>query len=240
MKTAVIYSGQARTFSEVFANQWWHVLRKLPDPHFFVSVENDDRAESMTRLWEKFDPAVVHMEVVEQPQIPEPPADPKWLAVYPPSASPQAILRQFWSLNRAWSFFRETCAARAYPEFHLVLRIRPDLAFARFEMPVIRAMHAWSCLTPWWARWGGVNDRVALMGITAARNYFTTFDSLKPLLALGAPLHPETLLAASLEIAEIPLNPTLATEFITVRTDGTTVAASISAIDYAEYARYRR
>ena len=130
MRTAVIYSGQARTFAQTFPNQYWHLLRRLPSPTFFVSVANDAQAVSMNLLRDRFDH--VHLEVVDQPQIPEPPPDPKWLAMYPPSSSPQAILRQLWSLNRAWHFFQENADEEV---FDLVVRIRPDLAFARFEMP---------------------------------------------------------------------------------------------------------
>lgn len=240
MKTAIIYSGQTRTFTDVFQNQFFHVLRKFPNPEFYVSVEDDKQAQDMTRLWERFPAERVHIEYVQQPQIPEPSPDPKWLAMYPASSPPQSILRQLWALNRAWDFFAEHSTSQAQV-FDIVVRIRPDIAFARFEVPQFGPW--WTpeaCLTPWWARWGGVNDRMAVMGSKAAYHYFRTFDRLKALMDLGCPLHPETLVAASLELGEIEVQPTLATEFVTCRLDGSTVAASINAIDFAEYARWSR
>lgn len=234
MKTAVIYSGQARTFTEVFPNQYWQVLRKLPNPEFFVSVADDVQAASMTRLWERFPQESVHIEYVQQPQIEEPPPNPKWLALYPPSSPPQAILRQLWSLDRAWAFYRES---RTSDEHEIVVRIRPDIAFARCDLPRLPLYR--ECHTPWWARWGGVNDRFSVMRWTAAEHYFTTLQKRVALWAAGCPLHPETMIAASLEEGGVDVSHTLATEFVTVRLDGTHVAPSITVVDQVEYARTR-
>lgn len=232
MRTAVLYSGQARTFAQTFPNQWYQVLRKLPNPTFFVSIQEDEQAPTMMRLQERFELANVFLEVVQQPQIPEPPADPKWLAMYPPSSTPQAILRQLWALNRAWDFFQERAGVIV---FDLVVRIRPDLAFARFEMPDM--IFPLDCFTPWWARWGGVNDRVAVMGMAAAPHYFKTFLRLQELFEMGFPLHPETLINASLKMGDVTPSHTLATEFCTIRLDGSVVGASITEVDIVEYAR---
>lgn len=230
IQTAVVYSGEARTFAKVFENQYFHVLRKLPNPEFFVSVQDDAQAPDMYRLLEKFPSDRVHIEFVQQPTLREPPADPQYLAMYPPSSPPQAILRQLWALDRAWDFFNSFLSAE---DSHQVVRIRPDLAFYRFEMP--RGMS--NCVTPWWARWGGVNDRMAVMSRGAARSYFTTHMRVEGLRGLGCPLHPETLIAASLELGGITPSHTLATEFATVRLDGTLVAPSVSLIDQVEYSR---
>lgn len=229
-RTAVIYSGEARTFAQVFANQYYHVLRHLPDPEFFVSVQDDAQAADMTRLWGRFPADDIHIEYVEQPTLPEPAPDPKWLNLYPPSAKPQAILRQLWALNEAWGFYQSETKV----EHKLVVRIRPDIAFARFEMPSINR-----CFTPWWARWGGVNDRLALLDQPAARHYFTTFTKIERLRALGCPLHPEQLIAASLRDGGIEPSHTLAADFITLRLDGTIVPMSVTEIEIAEYARAR-
>lgn len=234
-RTAVIYSGEARTFATTFANQYWHVLRHLPNPEFFVSVQDDAQAADMTRLWERFPAEDVHIEYVEQPTLPEPEPDPKWLNLYPPSAKPQAILRQLWALNRAWEFY----GAVTQIEHELVVRIRPDIAFARFELPRHSDTHPFSCYTPWWARWGGVNDRMAYLGKEAAKDYFTTFTKIERLRALGCPLHPEQLIAASLRNGGIEPRHTLAADFITLRLDGTIVPMSVTEIEIAEYARAR-
>lgn len=228
MKTAVIYSGQARTFGQLFENHWWHVLRKLEDPEFFVSVQDDAQAADMTRLWEKFPPDRVHIEYVEQPTLPDPAPESKWLNLYPRSSPAQSVLRQLWALNRARLFSVHA---------DLVIRLRPDLAFARFEMPRHRDISHLSCHTPWWSRWGGVNDRVAVMGCDAAFHYFTTFTKIDRLRALGCPFHPEQLIAASLEDGRIEPSHTLAAEFITVRLDGSHVPMDATQIELADYVR---
>ena len=232
MRTAVIYSGQARSFAQVFPNQYWHVLRKLENPEFFVSVAKDDNADAMIRLYERFDPAVVHIEHVEQPQITEPPDDPVHLSGYPRSASKQAILRQLWALNRAWEFYQEKKNEEA--DYDVIVRIRSDLRFMRFEMPP--GDHS-LVYTPWWSRWGGVNDRLAVMNEDAAEKYFTTFTRLGEMLTDGAPLHPETLIAESLrDYYVLPL----VAEFNSLRMDGTMTPFDPTVIDIADYARNTR
>ena len=227
--TAVIYSGEARTFAQTFANQYWWLLRLLPDPEFFISVADDAQADDMPRMLRTRFPANrIHFEKVVQPTLPEPPPDPPFLSC-PPSVPPQAILRQLWALNQAWDF-SQSC-------HDLVVRIRPDIAFTRFEIP--NMVEGSCCLTPWWGRWGGVNDRLAFLRDFAIRPYFTTFFRFKRLMDLGCPLHPETLIDASLRDAAITPSHTLAAEFITVRLDGTTRPADITMVDVVEYARTR-
>lgn len=239
MKTAVIYSGQARTFAQVFPNQWFHVLRKLPNPEFFVSVADDAQAPDMYRLLERFPGEKVHVEFVTQPDPVCPPADPKYLAVYPPSSSPESILKMFWSMTRAWEFAENQ--AGGLETFDIIVRMRCDLAFTRFELPGIVRNHRWKeghhCFTPWWGRYGGENDRVAVMNFDAAKAYFSVYPNRHRLHQDGCPLHPETMLATTLAQYGVQPSATLATEFIAVRLDGTTVPCAISAIDYAEYAR---
>jgi hypothetical protein len=232
MRTAVIYSGQARSFAQVFPNQYWHVLRKLKNPEFFVSVAKDDNADAMIRLYERFDPAVVHIEHVEQPQLAEPPDDPAHLSGYPRNASKQAILRQLWALNRAWQFYREKMNWEA--NYDIVVRLRPDLRFMRFEMPLAPFVYTPFVYTPWWSRWGGVNDRLAVMNEFAAERYFTTFTRLSETLADGAPLHPETLIAESLR--GFSAHPLVA-EFNSLRLDGTMTPFDPTVIDIADYAK---
>lgn len=236
MTTAVIYSGEARTFAQTFPNQWFHVLRKLENPVFFVSVADDPQADDMLRLLERFPENRVHFEKVQQPTLPEPAPDPQWLAMYPPSATPQAILRQLWALERAWKFAVLTSNEKKLDAPMAIIRLRPDLAFARFEMPKIGM--AWTCYTPWWARWGGVNDRVAVMDYEAACAYFNTYSCVKGLMERGCPLHPETLIHESLKRSGVADGlHQLATEFSTIRLDGTVVPPSITTIDSIEYAR---
>ena len=241
MRTAVIYSGQTRSFAQVYRNQYWHVLRKLPNPEFFISVADDEQATNMRLLETLFPPESVHIEYVKQPTLPEPLDDPPFHNIYPrDKATIQDVLRQLWALDRAWEFFYEL--AKPNWDFDLVLRIRPDLAFGRFEFPsnfdhsIGRPSRCW---TPYWARWGGVNDRLALMGHAAALNYFATYSRIAALRALGCPLHPEQLINASMRECGIGVKHTLSAEFITVRLDGSFVPMSITEIDKLEYARSR-
>ena len=238
MRTAVIYSGQARTFARVYRNQYFHVLRKLPNPEFFVSVADDEQAADMRLLETLFPPESVHIEYVKQPTLPEPPDDPPFHNIYPrDKATIQDVLRQLWALDRAWDFYL------SFGKTHeVVVRIRPDLAFGRFVMPLFYDP-SWGpendkqCYTPYWARWGGVNDRLAVMGRYAASHYFRTLRAVPVLRAQGCPLHPEQLINAMLELGGIIPGHTLATEFITVRLDGSFVPMSITEIDKLEYAR---
>lgn len=239
MKTAVIYSGQARSFAQVFENHYWHVLRKLPHPEFFVSVAEDEEASSMHRLAERFSEDQIHCEFVQQPELPEPKPDPKWLPGYKPSATPQAILKQLWANHRAWQFFYEQRLAETYT---LIVRIRPDIGFHDFQSPFARGndsniLSEHVSLSPWWARWGGVNDRFALLGSIAAEAYFNTWNLLPTLQSQGAPLHPETLVRAALEYRGIRVSSTLGAEFCTVRKNGSFVPMDPQINDIVDYAR---
>ncbi len=234
MKTAVLISGQARTFAQVWENQYFNVYRKLENPEFFVSVEDDKQAYTMGLLRERFPKDRVHIELVKQPQIPEPPATKPHQYGYGTAAKPQDILRQLWALDRVFDFFTEKCSG----DYGTVVRIRPDLRFLRFDLSLNSCKpSSHQCFTPWWSRWGGINDRVAVMGLEAALAYFSTFQALNKLLALGAPLHPETLIYTNLTEEGVPVSHTLATEFIAVRLDGTTTQVDPTPIDIAEYGR---
>lgn len=239
--TAVIYTGQARTFAHCFKSQYFQVLRKLSNPTFFVSVADDEDADSMRLLESRFPPDKVHYEKVKQPEFIPPPwthangdlaGNSAFHASYPPSADDQGILKQLWALARGWEFLKE----QANPlDFDYFLRIRPDLAFHRFEFDWYIGQHI--ALTPWWARWGGVNDRVAVLGRIAAEAYFTAFNERQAMFDEGCPLHPETLINYALERKGCNVCHTLPTEFTTVRKNNQHVPPSITVPDFAEYAR---
>lgn len=221
MSTAVIYTGQARSFAKTFWNHNWHLLSKLDDPHIYVSVADDADAPAMDQLRDLGYPVVI--ERITQPDIIEPAEKPGMLGIYPPSSPAQAILRQFWHLTGGWEMMRESKRRH-----DVVVRVRPDLVFGRLEIPSL--VEPLDCYTPWWARWGGVNDRFAIMGHRAADTYFTAYDSLPKYLSQGCPLHPETLLAARLQAGGVD-SRTLNAEFVTLRTDGTVVPMSITSMD---------
>lgn len=255
MKTLVIYSGQTRAFQHVWANHVWNVHRKLPDPTFIVSVADDEQADDMLALKGALPDKPFFMEKVVQPEIEVPPVRCRWHAGHGIRTTPQAVLKQLWALNRAWDFAWESVNIGDYDLF---VRIRCDSTFFRCLMPwdtfsmenkwpenlggALRAMcHmqyeaplpdvAW---TPRWARWGGVNDRFALMGHAAAHAYFTTFAARETLWKEWCPLHPETMIAYQLERTGCHPTHDLKCEFGKVRMDGTVEACEWTPIDIAD------
>lgn len=240
-KTAIIYSGQARTFSQLWENHRWHVWRKFTDPHFFISVEDDMQAGGMKILFDRIrGPRRVFMETVTQPTIVEPVINPV-ISGWKPSSPPQAILRQLWSLNRAYQFFQDVVTnseGMDLSEFDTVIRIRPDTHFIRLDFPKWIVPITTTAFTPWWSRWGGVNDRFAVLGSRAAKSYFTTYQKLEALFAQGAPLHPETLVHASLQADDVDMR-SLSTEFRTLRLNGSMTPFDPTEVDIADYARSR-
>lgn len=239
MKTAILYCGQARTISQTYQNQAWH-LRHFPNPDIFVSVCDDPQADDMFLLKEAMPHAGWFMEKVVQPPVEVPVEKTLFHSGYPRSTSPEGVLKQLWAWNRAWEFF---CSVAKPEDYDVFVRIRPDTAFLRLEVPRLTALTtfrqepsegvvdgcgiSWAhvvervepdlSLHPRWAKWGGVNDRFAILGRIAARAYFTTWQKWPQLRALGAPCHPEQLLDASLRMDGIIPNSTLRAEFLTVR-----------------------
>lgn len=194
MKTAIFYSGQARTFASCFKNQYWMVLRHFQNPTFYVSVADDAEAGSMELLKKRF--SDVNIEYVKQPDFLM--AD-QWAkdyshAGYSISAKPQNVMRAFWGYKQAWNMKPEDV------EFDLYVRIRPDLWFQEFEMPHVWDIMPGTCLTPPWGSYGGINDRLALMGKSAAERYMLGYDKIQDLLSMGCPFHPETMTRAAVEI----------------------------------------
>lgn len=214
MKTAVLYAGQARTISQTYENHAWH-LRHFPEPSIFCSVADDAQAADMFLLRdEAFPGSPFHLEKVVQPPVELWPEKTIFHSGYPRSTGQEGVLKQLWAWNRAWTFFT-TWANPA--EFDIVIRIRPDIAFLRLEPPPVETITPSTCLTPRWAKWGGQNDRFAILGRTAAESYFTLWQNLPALKHQHCPCHPEQLLDASLRMNGITPSPTLKAEFITVR-----------------------
>lgn len=230
MKTIVIYSGQTRTFAQCMSSHWFRLLRHLDNPVIVASVADDEQAADM-ELVRKLG-IETHIERVQQPTVKEPAVMPGMLGIYPPSTDPQGILKQLWSLNRAWQFANEV--VKIDPQDNII-RIRPDLVLDRVLFPAGFAPYV--CYSPWWACWGGVNDRLAIMGVEAAAEYFGTWNKLDLLIANGCPLHPETLIYESLRSARPPMNihRDLEAEFVTLRLDGSVVPMSITAADLAHF-----
>lgn len=242
MRTALIYSGQARSISQVWENHRWY-LRKLPNPDVFVSVAEDSQSQDMLSLKRAFPAAKFEMETVVQPEISEPEGETYFRSGYPRSTSKRGVLKQLWALNRAWEFFLSRAQV---DDYDIIVRMRPDVAFVRCDLPKNFTPSPEMCLTPWWDRWSGVNDRFAIMGVRSADAYFTTFRRWKQIWDDGGPCHPEQLVRESLERAGITPDDTLATEFLTVRRptpenpNGGYLPCAPSVIDIADYARSKR
>lgn len=234
MKTAVIITGQTRTFARCLPSLHWHVFRKLENPHFYASVANDGDAAAIDLLKAKYPDAPVFIEKIDQPTLPEPPlalADHAPYAITPtrtPGIGPlQGILRQQWHMSRGYKF----ALAHGAGECDMFIRCRPDLHFHKLFLyePELRILtqngtadmlpdtHA---MTPYWGNYGGVNDRFAILGKHAAKAYFETYDNLALMLDEGCPFHPETLVARSMERNFISIHRTLTAEFAFRRPDG--------------------
>lgn len=235
MKTLIIYSGQARTFDQVWRNHRWYLWRRYPGAAVCASVSDDEDAEKMEILNQHFPVCYVEKCLQQVTTINRPTTVERDLAAgYNRSATEDAIFRQLWHLKRAW-----TCATSVFGiDFDQVIRVRCDTRFLRLEPiynPASDAAH-----TPWWSRWGGVNDRFAILGALAAGHYFETYDKLLGLFDAGAPTHPETLVRASLELGRVKLHDNLSCEFVTVRKNGSIIACDPTLIDQADYARHPR
>lgn len=135
---------------------------------------------------------------------------------------------QHWGNKKVWDFF---CSKSDRNSFDTIIRIRPDLWIHRFQKP--RNMASNECFAPWWGKFGGINDRLAIMGTVAAANYFNVYSDIDIFLNQGCPFHPETLLNESLRLRNIIINP-LMTEFSTMRMDGSQRWAEIVMSDMAE------
>jgi hypothetical protein len=228
MKTAVLLTGHMRTFARTLPTQHWHLYRHLPNPDFYVSTLRDDDSPSAELLRDRYPESKVEIDTIDQQPdlpIPVPPTDPQWRLgqpythePYALSVPPLAVLRQLWQLNYAWEHFEATRAG----SYDLIVRIRPDSWFHTCTLPRLSTILKTECFTPWWGRFGGINDRLALLGPTAAAVYHTTYQRHGQLLAAGCPLHPESLLKTSLELWRgLQLHDTLQAEFSTCKHDGT-------------------
>lgn len=236
-RTAIILSGQTRTFARCLPSLAWLVFPQFENPHFFASVAQDEDAKDIELLRQRYPNAPVSIEVVPQPTLEEPPLH---LAAHAPflitpTRTPgvgplQGIMRQLWHNSRAYKFAMENGAA----ECDVFVRCRPDLMFHRFE----DCPRAWSheAFTPYWGRYGpGCNDRFAVMGQDAAKAYFETYDNLPAMLADGIPFHPETLVGMAVERAGCSLSFTLAAEFAMIRKNGEWVHMQVLPQELAEW-----
>lgn len=245
MKTAIILTGHMRTFDRCLPTLHWCVFRHFPDADFFVSTIADADATKAGLLRVKYPFARTEIEAVpEQPDCVAElraagvtlPAEWKRGQPYthepaPISVHPQAVLRQLWQLRRGWELFQNTAGAEHYD---VIIRCRPDLWFHSFTKPEMLGVLSGTgwCWSPWWGKFGGINDRFAIMEKGAAPRYFGTYSRIPELMNAGCPLHPESLLAASLDNEPVIAQPLFA-EFSTLRASGEMRPPEISMIDLA-------
>lgn len=221
MKTAVLYSGHIRSFRHCLENHAHQIFRHFDNPDFYLSTVKDENSADSALLVDYYGEQVKNLVVHEtQPVFPLPAGVPADLAQgerrqgspFEIVASPQGVIGQFWQLQNVWSLLPKD------HDYDLLIRIRPDLYFHEFTRST--PSFGLDAMLPWWGRWGGVNDRFAILGETAAEQYFTTFSRLDELCSLGCPLHPESLLKFSLERRGVVFHERLKCSFSKMGRDG--------------------
>lgn len=235
MKTAVLISGQMRTFRKCYPTQRWQIFRHYqPDLHFFVACCKDDQSDDAFVLSKDYPNENVHFVAVPDPDdLPDIPIQKGAHAPYANAASHHKLMLQHWGNKKVWDFF----SSEAKESFDVIIRIRPDLWIHRFKPFVFQNVFPIDKITvisPWWGKFGGINDRLAIMGQEAAPIYFGLYDMIPSLLKHGCPFHPETLLAETLRLSGMNVRSNLMTEFSTERMDGSRRWAEIVYSDIAE------
>ncbi len=230
MKTAVLISGQLRTFRKCYPTQKWQIFRHYePDIHFFTSICDDEQAKDIELLQNDY-PETIYCERYQDPSdLPDIPVEKGKFAPYANAASHYKLMLQHWGNKKVWDFFASSAATES---FDVIIRIRPDLWIHRFEPPRFEKGETNTAFLPWWGKFGGVNDRLAIMGNVAAEAYFNVYDEIQDLLHMGCPFHPETLVASALMAMSV--KNTVMTEFSTERMDGSRRWAEIQMSDVAE------
>ena len=237
MSTAILISGQLRTFAKCYASQRWHVFRHFPDIHFFITVQDNPALQFVDTLRRDYGEDKVHIDARTDPTLEVTPA----MAIaydhapYANAAPAGQLLMQHWYQNEVWKFFEAWQPSSGALIFDTIIRLRPDQFFHSFDPPPPMPPgillsdfgdHEFAdrrkvAFTPWWGRFGGVNDRFAILGCEAARAYFTLYDRIPELLSeYHCPFHPESLVKAALEVANCTIHETLRTEFTTLRANG--------------------
>ena len=199
MSTAVFIVGQARTFNKCWRTQYWHLYRHLQNPTFYVCVENDEQAQDMNLIQERYPKERIHVKLLplssEVTDLPKPSDEHEWHAPYPVVTPAASILKCFWNYNEAWKFYQSFGT-----DDDLIVRCRPDAFFHSCEVPKAKlAPHDFMSL--WWERYGGVNDRLVFMGPRAAESAMTMITRIDSILAAGCPLHGESVPWAAVQLA---------------------------------------
>lgn len=212
MSTAILISGQLRTFAQCYPTQRWQVYRHYPDCHFFIVVENNDQVNSIQALRRDYGADRVHAQFITDPTgLPQIAEEYGRHAPYQNAAPHDRLMKQHWFQREVWNYFQE---AKGDKFFQTVIRMRADNWMQSFQPPQVSYGEV---NVPWWGRFGGVNDRMAIMTDTSAMIYFTLYNHIEQLLKDGCPFHPESLLLAHLEKNNIKVKHTLNAMFGTLR-----------------------
>lgn len=219
MKTAVIYSGQLREFDRCWPGQWWQVLRHYGEvTAYFVVQKHADADRLLAPVRERLGGRVRTL-FLDDPRLDVSDAILRAYgkAPFANAATPLQLLIQHWYQQRAWDFYNEHKEAA---DDEIVIRMRSDNLMHEFgpAYPGHAARFGGAVLTPFWGRFGGVNDRLAICSRNGAAEYFTVYSQLDDLLARGCPFHPESLTAAACD--SVDLRRDLYAIFSTARPQG--------------------
>jgi len=133
MATAILMSGQMRTFAQCYPTQRWQVYRHYEDCHFFIVVENNDQVNSIQALRRDYGADRVHAQFITDPtgllQIPE---EAGLYAPYQNAAPHNRLMLQHFYQLQVWEYFQQ---AREGKEFDTIIRMRPDNWMQGFESP---------------------------------------------------------------------------------------------------------
>lgn len=248
MKTAVIFTGHTRSFVRCWPTFKWNVGRHFPDAKYFFSTIDDNDWQDALPLIKSI--GMQFEALAGQPEFRSDkiwhPGQPYSHEPYAISVSPQAVLGQLWQLEQGYKLYLKNTEEKDLAD--VIIRVRPDSWFHSFEMlrnssdrPELLAKWGGElqCHTPWFGKFGGVNDRFAIMGRQASDSYFFTFSRHEKLMQLGCPLHPESLIKASLEDGGVEIFDALKVEFSTLRTNGEIRFPEISMTDLVHIAMRR-
>lgn len=196
IKTAVLVAGQMRSLEKTA-----DALKKFwPDAFWLVHAAKDDDADKAFLL----KPNVVVIE--EQPYIEER-REYAW-QIGRGCHGIQSVLRQLWTLRRAWAIFEKTGH-----QAECIVRVRADLLFRTGpELPSLDAVYIAK-----FCNFYGLNDRFAFGPYKYMQKYFTRLDVLDEYIDNKGVFHPETFLAHALK--DVPVKRTNAV-FDTLRKDG--------------------
>ncbi len=227
-------SGQLRSFAQCYPTQRWQVYRHYPDCHFFIVVQNNDQVNSIQALRRDYGEDHVHAQFITDPTgLPQIAEEYGRHAPYANAAPHNRLMMQHHYQLLVWQYFQEV---RGDKQFDTIIRMRPDNWMQGFtkqdayagiwdgweglmyeETAKARRAEENAVYSPHWGKFGGMNDRLAIMTNKAAPIYFSLYNHIEALLKDGCPFHPESLLLAHLEKNNVKVRHTLNAMFGTLR-----------------------